>query len=68
MEEAHAIVCEGGRWVCNEKGLIEAAGLTGVLPLFAHASGEPADLLLWVDRVADRLGETPGGAVPWKRK
>ena len=27
MQEAHAILCERGRWVCNEKRLIETAGL-----------------------------------------
>ena len=30
MEAAHAILCERGQWVCNEKRLIEAAGLIGV--------------------------------------
>ena len=35
LEEANAVLCESGRWVCNEKRLIEAAGLTGVQPLFA---------------------------------
>src|ERR1051325_5097750 len=30
MEEAHAIMCERGQWVCNEKRLIETAGLTGL--------------------------------------
>ncbi len=36
MEEAHAIVCERGQWVCNEKRLIEAAGLVGLQALFAQ--------------------------------
>lgn len=30
MEEAHAIVCERGEWICNEKRLIEIAGLDSV--------------------------------------
>ena len=32
MEEAHAILCERGQWVCNEKRLIEAAGLADGSP------------------------------------
>jgi hypothetical protein len=54
MEEAHAISCERGQWVCNEKRLIEAAGLAGVNALFAEIPRER--LLEWVDLVAERLG------------
>jgi hypothetical protein len=66
MEEAHAIVCERGRWVCNEKRLTEAAGLGDVQALFGAVPGEPAALVDWVDRVARQLGVPPGEAAPWE--
>ena len=52
MEEAHAIVCERGQWVCNEKRLVETAGLVGLHPLFAQVPTESASLVQWVDLVA----------------
>jgi hypothetical protein len=66
MEEAHAIVCERGRWVCNEKGLIEAAGLGEIQALFGEVPGEPVALVDWVDRVARQLGVPPGERLPWE--
>ena len=57
MEEAHAISCERSHWVCNEKRLIETAGLSSVNALFAEIPTECERLLEWVDLVADRLGE-----------
>ena len=65
LEEANAVLCESGRWVCNEKRLIEAAGLTGVQPLFAEIPSEPAGLVLWVDLVAGQLGVPTGEVMPW---
>jgi hypothetical protein len=65
MEEANAVLCESGRWVCNEKRLIEAAGLTGVQPLFGQLPSEPVGLVRWVDLVADRLGMPAGEVMPW---
>ena len=56
MEEAHAISCERGQWVCNEKRLIEATGLSSLNALFAEIPLERERLLEWVDLVADRLG------------
>ena len=56
MEEAHAISCERGQWVCNEKRLIEATGLSSLNALFAEIPIERERLLEWVDLVADRLG------------
>lgn len=56
MEEAHAIVCERSEWVCNEKRLIETAGLSRLNALFAEIPGERERLLQWVDLVADGLG------------
>jgi hypothetical protein len=66
MEEAHAVLCESGRWVCNEKRLIETAGLVGVHALFAQVPIESAGLVRWVDLVADRLGVPRGEVTPWK--
>src|SRR5438874_815594 len=36
VEEANAVHCEKRLWVCNEKRLIEAAGLAGVQALFGR--------------------------------
>ena len=55
MEEAHAVVCERSEWVCNEKRLIETAGLGGVQSLFAEIPAERERLAEWVDRVANLL-------------
>lgn len=65
MEEAHAILCERRQWVCNEKRLIEAAGLVGVQPLFGNVPSEPSNLEQWVDLVAGRLGIPTGEVMPW---
>ena len=65
MEEAHAIACERGEWVCNEKRLIEAAGLSSVNALFAEIPTER--LVQWVDLVAEQLGVRSSEATPWKR-
>ena len=67
MDEAHAISCERGQWVCNEKRLIEAAGLSSLNALFAEIPTERERLLQWVDLVADRLGVQSSEAMPWKR-
>jgi hypothetical protein len=66
MEEAHAILCERGLWVCNEKRLIETAGLVGIDALFAEVPIESADLVRWVDLVADQLGASRGETMPWQ--
>ena len=65
MEEAHAIVCERGRWMCNEKRLIEAAGLNAVHAAFAQIPFEPASLVAWVDGIAAQLHVPQGEAMPW---
>ena len=65
MEEAHATLCERGRWVCNEKRLLEAAGLTGLHALFGQAPSEPAGLVRWVALVANQLGVPGGEITPW---
>jgi hypothetical protein len=66
IEEAHAVLCERGQWVCNEKRLIEAAGLAGLHALFEHPPSEPAGLVRWVDVVASHLGVPAGEVTPWK--
>jgi len=67
MEEAHAILCERGQWVCNEKRLIETAGLAGLHALFAQIPIESASLVEWVDLLAAQLGVPRDEVTPWKR-
>ena len=62
MEEGHAILCERGQWICNEKRLIESAGLAGVQRLFEAL---PDDLLGWIDSVASALNVPRTETVPW---
>jgi hypothetical protein len=65
LEEAHAVLCEHGQWVCNEKRLIESAGFVGVSALFGQIPIESAALVQWVDLVADQLGVPDGATAPW---
>ena len=51
MEEAHAILCERGQWVCNEKRLAEIAGLTDVQKLFTQIPHDADALVQWIDLV-----------------
>jgi hypothetical protein len=67
LEEAHAISCERGEWVCNEKRLLEVAGLNSVNALFAEIPKERDRLIEWVDLIADRLGVQSSEVMPWKR-
>ena len=64
IEEAHAILCERSQWVCNEKRVIDAAGLDDVQALYGEFPADNAGLVRWVDAVADRLGACVGDA-PW---
>lgn len=64
MEEGHAILCARAEWVCNEKRLIESAGLDATRALFERAPA-PGALVQWVDLVAERLGVPAGGGSPW---
>jgi hypothetical protein len=68
MEESHAIMCERGCWVCNEKRLIEDVGLSSVQAVFEHVPAEPAMLLRWVDQVASQLQVPVSEAMPWSDK
>lgn len=65
IEEAHAILCERGQWVCNEKRLIETAGLGGLYALFAQVPIKSSGLVQWVDLVAGQLGVPRGEMTPW---
>ena len=65
LEEAHARVCERGEWVCNEKRLLEIAGLAEVQTIFAQAPAEAMALESWVSDVAAALGVAPDEAMPW---
>lgn len=65
-EEAHAVLCERGEWVCNEKRLIDVAGLGDVQALLAPLPSDQAGLLDWIGRVGERIGIPPGELAPWK--
>ena len=65
MEEAHAVLCERGRWALNEKRLLRDAGLDGLHALLANVPGEPDALVRWVDAVAAALGVPAGEVRPW---
>ena len=62
MEEGHAVLCERGQWICNEKRLIESAGLAGVQRLFEAL---PDDILAWIDSVATALNVPRTETVLW---
>jgi hypothetical protein len=64
MEEGHARLCERGEWVCNEKRLIESAGLPAVQSIFERTP-DPSGLVQWVELVAHRLGVQSGHESPW---
>jgi hypothetical protein len=64
MEEGHAILCERGEWVCNEKRLIESAGLASVQRAFARVPDGPG-LIDWVNVVAESLGVPASETSPW---
>jgi hypothetical protein len=55
MEEAHAILCDRGQWVCNEKRLAEIAGLAGVQKLFTQIPSDAQALVRWVDLVEAQM-------------
>lgn len=65
MEEGHARLCERREWVCNEKRLIDAAGLFAAQETFGGLSADTADLPVWIDRVAAQLGVPRGETAPW---
>jgi len=66
MQEAHAVLCERGQWICNEKRLIEAAGLSHLHTMFVQVPNDSARLVQWIDLVATQLGVPEGESPPWK--
>jgi hypothetical protein len=62
VEEGHAILCERGQWTCNEKRLVESAGLGRAQRLFEAL---PDNLLPWIDSVAAALNVPRAESVPW---
>lgn len=65
MEEAHAIMCERGKWICNEKRLLEAAGLGELQSLFGQTPTDGPGLIEWVDAVARQLDVRREDMPPW---
>lgn len=67
LEEAHAVLCERRAWTCNEKGMLEKAGLARLRTRFASAPAEAEDLVRWVDDVATELAVARDERRPWQR-
>jgi hypothetical protein len=51
IEEAHARLCASARWILNEKGIVDQAGLAAVQTLFRSVPTDPAALPGWVEAV-----------------
>ena len=66
MQESHAILCERGQWICNEKRLIESANLEHSNDLFAHIPHKANYLLKWIDSLSDALGASDEINSPWQ--
>ena len=64
LEEGHAILCARSRWTCNEKRLVEDAGLADAHFLFRAARSDAGDHA-WLDLLARRLGASPDELTPW---
>ena len=56
MEEAHAVMCERSIWACNEKRLIESAGLDDIQTLLLRTPNTEPEMIQWIESVASRLG------------
>ena len=65
MEEAHARLCERATWVCNEKRILNAAGLDQVDSNFDRLPSDQEGLVQWVNQVANRLGVAEREIVPF---
>jgi predicted nucleotidyltransferase len=57
MQEAHARLCEQQKWVCNEKRLIEMAGLKSLQEQYIADPPIPQEQRHWVQHVATALRE-----------
>ena len=55
LEAAHARIAASHRWVLNEKGLVDTAGLGPAQAHFATVPREPEALVAWVDRLRSQL-------------
>jgi hypothetical protein len=55
VETAHAVVCERGEWVLNEKNLVERAGLRELHTQFTRVPPSTPGLVEWVDALRGQL-------------
>jgi hypothetical protein len=55
LEAAHARICSSRRWILNEKGLVDTAGLSRVQGAFEAIPREPDGLITWIDRLRSDL-------------
>jgi len=55
MEEAHARLAERRVWTCNEKRMIDVAGMGAVQELFARVPADATELAAWIDEVGVAL-------------
>ena len=65
IEEAHAILCERSEWVCNEKRMIDSAGLGALQLQFGDCPADTARLVDWVDALTEQLGGSAWERAPW---
>jgi len=55
VEAAHAVVCQRGEWVLNEKHLVERAGLRELHAQFTRVPPSTPGLVEWVDAVRGQI-------------
>jgi hypothetical protein len=55
VEAAHAVVCQRGEWVLNEKHLVERAGLGELHAQFTRVPPSTPGLVEWVDAVRGQI-------------
>lgn len=65
MEEAHARLCEQALWICNEKRILQEAGLAPVSRPFGEFPSDQEGLERWIDQIAHELGVPEGELAPW---
>lgn len=58
LQEAHAVLCERGEWICNEKRLLERAGLTWLAESLDLASATTEPVKHWVASLRERFGDS----------
>lgn len=62
LETAHAVLCERGEWVLNEKHMVERAGLARLQARFSRVAPSGAGLRAWVEDLRADLAGPPGAA------